>query len=123
MTMRGTRLSLKFQFIKGRLFDAFKKENIEHKAKCKDDSDEEPEPYSTYVSNLHLSLFSNCEVYFNNTMGYNANGLYPHKAQIANEFNSSAVRNNGLFACHGYKLEEFSDAFDMHLFTDRANFL
>ena len=56
-------------------------------------------------------------------MVYNANGLYPHKAQISNEFNSSAVSNKGILACHGYSFEENPDAFDMYPFTDRANSL
>ena len=56
-------------------------------------------------------------------MVYNANGLYPHKAQISNEFNSSAESNKVILACHGYSFEEHPDAFDMHPFTDRANSL
>ena len=56
-------------------------------------------------------------------MAYNANGLYPHKAQISNKFNSAAVSNQGILACHGCSFEEYPDAFDMHPFTDRANFL
>ena len=56
-------------------------------------------------------------------MVYNANGLYSHKAQISNEFNSLSVSNKVILACHGYSFEEFPDAFDMHPFTDRANFL
>ena len=56
-------------------------------------------------------------------MVYNSNGLYPHKTQISNKFNSSAVSNKGKFACHGYSFEEFPDAFDMHPFTDRAHSL
>ena len=118
--MRDTHLSLKLQLFKGTLFDAFKKEKAEHKAKSEEDSDEEPQTYLIYL--LH-SLFSNCEVYFNNTMVYNANGLYPHKAQISNEFNSSAVRNKGILACHGYSFEKCSEAFDMYPVTDRANSL
>ena len=54
-------------------------------------------------------------------MVYNANGLYPHKAQISNEFNSSAVSNKGIIACHGYSFEEYPEAFDIYIFTDRAN--
>ena len=50
-------------------------------------------------------------------MVYNASGLNPHKAQISNEFNSSAVSNKGILACHGYSFEEYPDAFDMHPFT------
>ena len=86
--MRDTHLSFKLQFFKGRLFDAFKREKAEHKAKSEDDSDEEPEPYLIYVNNLRHSLFSNCEVYFNNTMAHNGNGLYPHKAIKSNKLNS-----------------------------------
>ena len=56
-------------------------------------------------------------------MVYNANGLYPHKAQISNEFNSLAVFNKGILACHGYSFEEYPEAFDMYPFTDRANSL
>ena len=121
--MRDTHLSLKLQLFKGRLFDAFKKEKAEQEAKSDEDSDEEPQTYLFYVNNLLQSLFSNCEVYFNNTMVYNANGLYPHKAEISNEFNSSAVSNKGILACHGYSFEEYPDAFDMHPFTDRASSL
>ena len=53
----------------------------------------------------------------------NANGLCPHKAQISNELNSSAVSNLEKFVCHGYIFEEFHDAFGVHQFTDRANSL
>ena len=56
-------------------------------------------------------------------MVYNANELYPHKAHISNEFNSSALSNLGILACHGYSFEEFSEAFDMYPFIDGANSL
>ena len=56
-------------------------------------------------------------------MVYNTNGLYPPKAQISNKFNSSAVSNKGIPACHGFSFEEYPDAFDMHPLTDRANSL
>ena len=56
-------------------------------------------------------------------MFQNAKALYPHKAKISNEFNSSAVSNNGKFACHGYNLKGYREAFDMYPFTDRANSL
>ena len=39
LDMRDIHLSLKLQLFKGRLFDAFKKEKEEHKAKFEDDSD------------------------------------------------------------------------------------
>ena len=59
MDMRDTHLILKLQLFNERLFEAFKKEKAEHKAKSEDDSDEEPQTYSTYVSNLLHSQFSN----------------------------------------------------------------
>ena len=121
--MRDNHPSLRLQFFRGRLFDAFKKEKEEHKAKLEEDSDEGPQTYLNYVSNLLHALFSNCEVYFKNTMVYNANGLYPHKAQISNDFISSAVSNKGILACHGYSFEENLEAFDIYSFTDRANSL
>ena len=99
-----------------------KKKN-QNKAKSEEDSDEEPQTFLTYVNILLHSLFSNCEVYFINTMVYNANGLYPHKAQISNEFNSSAVINKGILACHGYSFGEYPEEFDMYPFLDRANSL
>ena len=123
LDMLDTHLSLNLHFFKGRLFDAFKNEKAEHKAKSKDDSYEEPEQDLTYVNKLLYSLFSKFEVYFDNTMVYNANVLCPHKAQISNEFNSSAVCNNLILACLGSSFEKFSDAFDVHSFTDRAIFV
>ena len=123
LDMRDTHLSLQLQLFKERLFEGFKKERAEQRAKSEEDSDEEPQTYLTYVSNLLHSLFSNCEVYFNNTMVYNANGLYPHKAQISNAFNSSAVSNKGILACHWYNFEEYPEAFDLFPFTDKANSL
>ena len=122
LDMRGTHLSLKLQLFKERLFDAFKKEKAEHKAKLEQDSDEELQTYLFYVNNLLHSLFSNCEMHFNNTNVYNANGLILHQAQTSSEFNSSAVSHKGILACHGYSFE-YPVVFDMFPFTDRANSL
>ena len=58
-----------------------------------------------------------------NTLAYNADGLYPHKAESSNELNSSAVSIKGRLDCHGYLFEEFPYAIDMHPFTDKANSL
>ena len=60
LDMRGIHLSFMFQLIEG--IDAFNKEKAGHKAKSEEDSDEEPQTYLVYVSNLLHSLFSNCEV-------------------------------------------------------------
>ena len=56
-------------------------------------------------------------------MVYNAYGLYPHKAQLSIEFNSSSVSNKGILACHGYSFVLYPESFDMHPFPDRANSL
>ena len=45
-------------------------------------------------------------------MAYNANGLYSHKAQTSDQFNSSAVSNKEKLACHAYGFEDFLDSFD-----------
>ena len=105
--MIPTRVSVKLQLFKERLFEAFKEEKPDYKAKLEDDSDEEPQIYLTYVNNLLFSLKSNCEVYFDNKMVHKANGLYPQKAQISNEFSLSAVSNKGILACHGYSFEDY----------------
>ena len=73
--MCDTHLSLKLQLLIRRLFDAFKKEKAEHEGKSDEDYDEEPQTYLNYVNNLLHSLFSNCEVYFINTMVYTTNGF------------------------------------------------
>ena len=59
-----------------------------------------------------------CEVYLNNTMVYNANGLYPHKAQISIEFNQSAISPKEILVYHGHRFEKFQK----HL-VDRVNSL
>ena len=80
LDMRETHLSLKLQLSKEDCLMLSKK--AEHKAKSEDDSDEDPQTYLIYVNNLLHSLFSNCEVNFNNIKVYNANGLNLHKTQI-----------------------------------------
>ena len=95
------------------------KKKSEHKEKLVEDSDEVTQTYLNYVSNLLPSLFSNFILIIQGLT--NANGLYPHKAQISNEFNLSAVSKKSMLACHGYTFEDFPDAFGMHSFTDRAN--
>ena len=74
--LRDTHLSLKLQLFKGRLFDAFKKEKAQHKAKSEDGLDEEPHTYLTWLNHLLHSLFSNGDVYFKNKKIYQINGIY-----------------------------------------------
>ena len=45
LDMRNDQLSLKLQLVKGRFFDAFKREKSELKAKSAENSVEEPELY------------------------------------------------------------------------------
>ena len=119
LDMRDTHLNLKLQLFRGRLFDAFKNEKSENKANSKDDSDEEPETYLNYVNNLLHSQFSNSKV----SMAYNVNGSYPHKAQTSSDSKMSALSKKRILARQGYSFEEYTDAFDMHPFTNRANAL
>ena len=60
LDISDTHLSLKLQLFKEKLFDAFKKEKAEPKAKSENDSDEEPESHLTYVNHLLQWLFSHC---------------------------------------------------------------
>ena len=59
--------SLKLQLFMGRLFDACKKEKAEYTDESEDDSDEETEFFSIYVSNYFIFL-SETEIYFSKTM-------------------------------------------------------
>ena len=61
--MCDIQLSLKLQLFKRRLFDAFKRDKAEHKAKSDDDSDEEPEPDLNYAHNLLNSLLPNFDFF------------------------------------------------------------
>ena len=61
--MCDIQLSLKLQLFERRLFDAFKRDKAEHKAKSDDDSDEEPEPYLNYAHNLLNSLLPNFDFF------------------------------------------------------------
>ena len=56
-------------------------------------------------------------------MGYEANGLYPKKAQKSNNFNLSEVSKKRKLACHRYIIEELQESFDLYMFNERANSL
>ena len=102
------------------MFDPFKREKEEHKAKSENESDEEPRPYLTSLHNLLHSLFSVCEDYSNTIIVYNATRLYLQGNQVLNKVNSSAVSNKETIAGHGYGFKEFLAAIDLHPFCDRA---
>lgn len=75
------------------------------RVKNEDNEVEEDELHIFPTNNFMHSLFSNCEVYFNNYQIYNSNGLYPHKALISNEFNATHPEYAGILQCHGYDYE------------------
>ena len=57
------------------------------------------------VNNSMHSLFSNCEVYFNNIQVHTTNGLYAHKSFISNEFSNTKGTKESISCCQGYKYE------------------
>ena len=65
---------------------------------------------------ITYTLYYQNFIFLNNTIAYNANGLYPHKTQISN--NSNEWKRNSCF--HGYSFEENANEFDALLYTDRA---
>ena len=73
---------------------------------------EDDEKTDAYVNNLMHSLFSNAEVYFNNTQVYNSNGLYAHKAYISNEISHTKGVKDGIIFYQGYQYEPNPDAFN-----------
>ena len=50
---------------------------------------------------------------------YNSNSLYGHKALISNEFIASTRNNEGILACHGYKLEKEPSDYEKSPFINR----
>lgn len=58
-----------------------------------------------FVNNIMHSLFSNCEVSFNNTLIYTSNGLYAHKALIETEMSHTQGSKESLLYCQGYTYE------------------
>ena len=60
---------------------------------------------AAFVNNILHSLFSNCEVYFNNEQVYSSNGLYAQKALISTEFSVTKGVKESISYCHGYEYE------------------
>ena len=67
---------------------------------------------AAFVNNIMHSLFSNCEVYFNNEQVYTSNGLYAHKALISTEFSGTKGVKDSISYCHGYQYEPTPGDFD-----------
>ena len=72
-----------------------------------------------FVNNTMHSLFSNCEVFFNNEQVYTSNGLYPHKAFVSNEFSGTKGTKESISFCQGYDYEKDPSAFGEELFVTR----
>ena len=59
------------------------------------------------LSIIRCTLFSNCEVKFNNKQNvYSSNELYAHKAFISSEFSNTKGTKNFTCACQTYKYEK-----------------
>ena len=103
-------MALKLKFVKGRGYDTYesKEKKKEHKDESVvftetggDDREEEEVARVTYVNNIMHSIFSNVEVYVNNQLIYNSNGLYAYKSYISNEFKAAISEYKGVLHCEG----------------------
>ena len=79
----------------------------------------QPEDEACFVNNILHSLFSNCEVYFNNEQVYSSNGLYAHKALISTEFSGTKGVKDSLGYCQGYEFEPDPSNFEEEPFAER----
>ena len=86
-----------------------------------DDDDDEDDLREAYVNNLMHSMFSNAEVYFNNTQVYSSNGLYAHKAFISNEISHTKGVKEGIISCQGYQYEPEPNDFYGEPFESRKD--
>ena len=113
--LRQSFLSLKLKFVKGRGYDTY--ESTEKKKEHKGESvvftdignhEEEQKEVArvTYVNNMMHSIFSNNEVYINNQLIYNSNGLYAHKSYILMNFRAAISENKEFLHCEGYDYEQ-----------------
>ena len=118
MDLRRTYLALKTKLVKGRGFNTYK--TTEKKKEHKEDAvftetgddvvefieEDKGVPHITHVNNILHSIFSNAELYINNHLIYNSNGLYAHKSHISNNFKSTLSDYKGVLHCEGYDYEE-----------------
>ena len=85
---RQTYLTLKVKIVRGRGYETYNRKEVEkeHKEGVKEDEEEtveEEEPpvaLVAHVNNILQSMFSNVEVYINNQIIYNSNGLYSRES-------------------------------------------
>ena len=87
LDLHDTYLSIKFRLVKGNNDAIVDTDNV------------------YLVNNYMHSLFSNCEVYFNNEQVYTSNGLYAHKSFLSNEFSGTKGTKDSVFTCQGYEYE------------------
>ena len=71
------------------------------------------------VSNTMHSLFSNCEVYFNNEQVFTSNGLYAHKAFIYNDFSYTKLTKSSICTSQGYRYVKEPASFGNEPFLSR----
>ena len=105
---------MKLKFVKGHGYDTY--ESKEKKEEQKDESvvftetgtddGEEEVAQVTYVNNIMHLIFSKVEVYINNQLIYNSNGLYAHKSYISNNFKAAISEYKGVLHCEGYDYEQ-----------------
>lgn len=73
-----------------------------------------------FVNNTLQSLFSNCDVKFNNTLVYSSNGLYAHMAMMATEMSHTIGTKQCFSYCQGYTYEDDPGTLTGTAFTSRA---
>lgn len=73
----------------------------------------------TFVNNILHSLFSNCEVSFNNELIYSSNGHYAHKSMIETELSHTKGTQDTLLYCQGYTFEDTPGDIESDSFNSR----
>jgi hypothetical protein len=73
-----------------------------------------------FVNNVLHSLFSNCDVSFNNELIYSSNGHYAHKAMVETELSSTKGTKDTLLSCQGYTYETDPGDRDSEAIVQRA---
>jgi hypothetical protein len=74
-----------------------------------------------FVNNILHSLFSNCDVSFNNELVYSSNGHYAHKAMIDTEISHTGGSKDTILRCQGYTYEPHPETLTSPVFMERKN--
>ena len=114
--LRQTYLALKLKLLRGRGYETYNSKEVknEHKEKAKAEGEktaekDAPVPLGTHVNNILNSIFSNFELYINNQLIYNSNGLRAHKSYFSYNFKGANCHYKGVLRCRSYDCEDFSD--------------